>query len=77
MAKKGVRGRYVFLDLGEYFAAGRVINKTPQMITLEVVRDRRKFRPGYRRDTIGRIITIDERMANVLGPFSYPPDVSL
>lgn len=74
MGKRRNMDRYLLLDLGEHFAAGRVIRDTPKMITLEVVRDRRGFRPGYSMDTVRRIVSIDERTARVLGPFSYPHD---
>ncbi|GMA62083.1 hypothetical protein NZD89_20330 [Alicyclobacillus fastidiosus] len=77
MGKKGAGLRYVFLDLGENFAAGKVIRNTPQMITLEVVRDKLRFRPAYSRDTVFKMIPINERIAKALGPFSYPPDPSI
>ena len=61
MGKKGTGLRYVLLDLGEYFAAGRVIRNTPHVITLEVVRDRGRFRPAYSRETVHQMIPIDKR----------------
>ncbi|WAH38754.1 hypothetical protein [Alicyclobacillus dauci] len=73
--KKGARNRYVLLDLGDHFAAGRVIRNSPHMITLEVHTDKGRYRPGYSRDTINKMVTIDERTAKALAPFSYPPNL--
>ncbi len=66
MGEKGTEPRYVLLDLGDYFAAGRVIRNTPHMVTLEVVRDRERIQPAYSREKIHQMIPIDKRTAKVL-----------
>ncbi len=66
-------GKYVLLDLGKHFSVGRVIRTNPYMLTLEVYHGKKTFCPGYSRNTIHKMISIDRRMAEILGPFSYPP----
>jgi hypothetical protein len=73
MGKLG-RGRYVFLDLGDNFTTGKVVRLNPHMITLQVYRGKRCFRPSYSRSTVHQVIPIDPSVAKALGPFSYPPD---
>lgn len=73
MGKHSGAGKYVLLDLGNYFAAGKIIRTNPYMLTLEVYRRNNQFHPGYNRDTIHKVIPIDQKMAQILGPFSYPP----
>lgn len=73
MRKHSSAGKYVLLDLGHYFAAGKLIRTNPYMLTLAVYRGNKPFFPGYSRDTIHKMIPINKKMAQILGRFSYPP----
>lgn len=68
--KKHTNGeRYLMLDLGNQFAAGKLIRTNSYMVTLEGYRGKR----SYSRDSIQQMIPISRKTAEVLGPFSYPP----
>ncbi|MDB5083576.1 MAG: hypothetical protein JWN30_462 [Bacilli bacterium] len=73
MAKRGT-ARYVFLDLGDNFTAGKMIRSNADMITLEVHRGKRCFRPAYSRATVHRMLSIDRSTAIALGRFAHPLD---
>ena len=72
MAKRST-GRYVFLDLGKHFSAGKLIRSHANFIQLEVYRGKRCFRPGYSWETVNLVLPIDRGIAKALGRFTYPP----
>lgn len=65
-------GEYVLVDMGQFFAAGKLIKVNPYMVTLEVPRGEQSFRPSYSLSEIRQMIPINHAEAFVLGHFSYP-----
>ena len=74
---KSGKEKFVLLDLGDKFAAGKVIRTNPYSITLEIYRTGHNYRPAYSRYTIERILPISRATAEYLGHFSYPYSVKV
>lgn len=69
--RKG-KDRFVLLDLGSHFAAGKLLKSTPYFVTVEVFRSGYHYRPSFSRQTIDRIFPISQSTAEFLGRYSYP-----